>query len=109
MISGLGQGWAVSKSPKPLTPILVSWTAPPFGSCKLNVDGSFISSSGLTGGRGLLRNSEGSLLDGFALSFGYLALIHSIQLGIECGYMDIMIESDSQALCRRISKDSPHS
>ncbi|KAL3509953.1 hypothetical protein ACH5RR_029354 [Cinchona calisaya] len=109
-------GLVVTKRPKAFMPILIYWKLLPTGSVKLNVDGSLITSSGLADGRGLVRDSNGLLLRGFACSFGHqtimaakaMSQIEGINLCLQLGYTDIKIETNSLALCRMILEDSHH-
>ncbi|XP_075654894.1 uncharacterized protein LOC142625070 [Castanea sativa] len=45
---------------------LVKWLKPPDGWWKLNTDGSFLAPSGLAGGGGIIRDSKGQCIGGFA-------------------------------------------
>ncbi|KAL3502772.1 hypothetical protein ACH5RR_037221 [Cinchona calisaya] len=113
----LGQGWVVTKPFKILTPIPVCWSFPPFGRFKINVDCSLITSSDLAGGSGLLMDSTGHVVVGFASYIGHksimvaeiLALIQGVKLCIDQGYLDALIESYSQVLCHMISSDRSYS
>ncbi|KAL3503949.1 hypothetical protein ACH5RR_033790 [Cinchona calisaya] len=94
--------------------IKVYWNCSPAGCLKLNVDGSLVSSSGLAGYGGLLQDSTGCLLFGFAYSFGQntimaaelSALVEGVKLCMSQGYMDLIIESDFLILCHLICSDT---
>nr|POF20415.1 putative ribonuclease h protein [Quercus suber] len=53
---------------KTKTSRLVKWLKPLDGWWKLNTDGSFVVSSGLAGGGGIIRDSRGLCIGGFARS-----------------------------------------
>lgn len=64
---------AFKKSLNPLKNVhktIVKWTCPPVGWCKLNSDGAFVSSTGMTSGRGLIRDCNGVWVSSFACNIG---------------------------------------
>ncbi|KAL3507078.1 hypothetical protein ACH5RR_032460 [Cinchona calisaya] len=85
-------------SPSISTPVLVSWHNPSSRSLKLNVDSSSLGNSDSASGRGLVCTSIGTLVAGFACSFGdktnmeaeALALICGLQLHLNNGWMDVL-------------------
>ncbi|KAK2424386.1 TMV resistance protein N [Trifolium repens] len=67
---------AFGGSNKISTPRLISWHPPPKNVIKVNVDGSSIGNSGLSGFGGLLRNTFGGWITGFSGSCGFTSNIN---------------------------------
>ncbi|KAL4283563.1 hypothetical protein GQ457_16G029270 [Hibiscus cannabinus] len=96
---------------------LVSWSPPPSGTLKLNVDGAVTRDGGLGGVGGLLRNSEGKCLLSFSRHVGQvpplLAEILAIKFGLEIFFtsvwryeVSLIVESDSLKAVEWVSNPS---
>lgn len=73
----LGAFGSLSSSPNTKQPREVTWTIPIEGSVTLNVDGSAVTTSGLVGFGGLVRDHSGSFLHGFYGSVGVSDIMHA--------------------------------
>jgi hypothetical protein len=52
-------------------PIPIKWKPSDLGWAKLNTDGASLGNPGIAGGGGLIRDSDGSWVGGFAQAIGY--------------------------------------
>ncbi|KAK0603530.1 hypothetical protein LWI29_005964 [Acer saccharum] len=94
---------------------MLSWTAPPPGWVKLNVDGSRISDSGFIAAGGIIRNERKSWLVGFALNKGsgdvieaeLWGIFEGLNLAWKAGFRKVEVESDSMYAVRLLSNDTP--
>nr|XP_027083663.1 uncharacterized protein LOC113705962 [Coffea arabica] len=85
---------------------VVCWEFPVQGAFKLNTDGCSLGNPGVSGGGGVLRDSSGTLLFGFAVPFGELtclqaeikALVFGVQQCRLRGFSRIRVEVDSLVL-----------
>jgi ribonuclease HI len=85
---------------------LVKWNALGSTTMILNVDGSSIGNPGVSGFGGLIRNSDGAWVHGFAGNIGFsnilhaelLALYHGLLHAWELGIIDLQCYSDSKTV-----------
>ena len=63
------------KSQRSMVVCNVSWKKPPSGWCKLNTDGASLGNPGKVGGGGIIRDSDGKWMKGFARSIGFTTSI----------------------------------
>ncbi|CDP11040.1 unnamed protein product [Coffea canephora] len=85
---------------------VVCWEFPVQGAFKLNTDRCSLGNPGVSGGGGVLRDSSGTLLFGFAVPFGELtclqaeikALVFGVQQCRLRGFSRIRVEMDSLVL-----------
>ena len=88
----------------PCIPKSIKWLKPAAGWVKLNTDGAYSSSRGLAGGGGLLRDSNGNWIHGFACFLGNCsstiaelwALKDGLSLALSLGFSLISIELDAE-------------
>ena len=81
----------------------VKWKPPDLGWAKLNTNGASLGNLGIAGGRGLIRDSDGNWVGGFARAIGYTtsvqaelkALKDGLLLAIDLGIPCLAIEMDS--------------
>jgi ribonuclease HI len=92
--------------PQRIDTIYIGWKCPREGWIKLNCDGAHKSSINLSGCGGLLRNSNGTFLKGYARKIGSCDALHAEMWGMYIG-MDLarrqgithlQVESDSKVL-----------
>ncbi|XP_069150536.1 uncharacterized protein [Solanum lycopersicum] len=101
----------VEQCQQQLSVIMVSWNKPQEGIYKLNTDGSALPNSGKIGGGGILRDHKGNLHYAFSIPFGLgtnnIAEIEAARYGLhwceQHGYRNIILEVDSEILCKWIS------
>ncbi|KAF5458687.1 hypothetical protein F2P56_022700, partial [Juglans regia] len=82
---------------------MITWRPPVRGRVRLNVDGGSCGNLGESGGGGVIQNSQGEVVVGFAHSYGHAtntlaecrALLDGLRLCKHLGLRDIMVESDS--------------
>jgi ribonuclease HI len=106
---------AFGGSNKISTPILVSWHPPPKNVIKVNVDGSSIGNPGPSGFGGLLRNTFGGWITGFAGSCGFTsninaelqAISHDLDIAWNHGFRNVICESDFQTALKLIQEGVP--
>ncbi|XP_058000721.1 uncharacterized protein LOC110633654 [Hevea brasiliensis] len=92
-------------------PLQVRWIASNLGSVKVNVNASFKSDNSMAGYGIIVRNAEGSMIDGCAATFTALsplgiegvALREAVLFVINRGYSSVILESDSQLLIKLLS------
>jgi hypothetical protein len=90
---------------------MVRWNAQGGNNMILNVDGSSIGNPGISGFRGLIRNSDGAWVHGFAGNIGFsnilhaelLAVYHGITLAWELDINDLWCYSDSKIVIKLLS------
>ena len=95
-------------------PRLVKWLKPPDGWWKLNIDGSFLGSSGLAGGGGLIGDSRGQCIDGFAKAFAVTsslaaelwALREGLLLCVDLQAQAVVVELDAIIAVSLISNNA---
>ncbi|MQM05801.1 hypothetical protein Taro_038614 [Colocasia esculenta] len=96
-------------------PRLIRWFTPPPGGLKLNVDGAFKRSTGVVGGRGILRNSNGDIVFAYAAAYSEvnssieaeaLALCDGLSICCDMGIHSAAVESDSLVLVQIINGKS---
>ena len=95
-------------------PRLIKWLKPPVGWWKLNTDGSFLGSSGVAGGGGLIRDSRGQCIGGFAKAFAVTsclaaelwALRDGLLLCLEMQAQAVVVELDAIAAVSLISNNA---
>ena len=88
----------------PCIPKSIKWLKPAAGWVKLNTDGAYSSSRGLAGGGGLLRDSNGNWIHGFACFLGNCsstiaelwALKDGLSLALSLGFSLISIKLDAE-------------
>nr|XP_027096109.1 uncharacterized protein LOC113716006 [Coffea arabica] len=98
--------------PTTVTVLQVKWVASG-GGYKLNTDGRSLRNPGVSGGGGVLRDSQGDFVLAFSCSLGFItslhaelkALAHGVQQCIARGYLEVHLEVDSLSLVRIISGD----
>ena len=81
----------------------VRWEKPPLGWCKLNTDGASFGNPGRARGGGVIRDSEGRWLRGFARSIGFTtsitakfwALRDGLLQAVQIGVQNLVIELDA--------------
>lgn len=89
----------------------VSWTASPFGTFKLNVDGSARGASSPIGGGIVLRDTHGDIVFAASLFLGtdtsfqaeVLALKHGLRHCVQNSFSPLYVVSDSQVLVRLLA------
>nr|POF06016.1 putative ribonuclease h protein [Quercus suber] len=94
-----------------LASIQVRWDKPPSNWFKLNTNGASCGNSGRAGGGGLIRNSTGEWVKGFARSIGsttsiiakFWALRDGLQLAIQLGVQYLEVELDAKVVLDVIS------
>ncbi|KAB5545180.1 hypothetical protein DKX38_013292 [Salix brachista] len=87
------------------TVVYLHWKPPKLGACKVNTDGSRINATGLSGAGGVLRDSTGGWIQGFAVNLGACHILEAELWGIfwglslawDYGFRDVEIECDSDA------------
>ncbi|BFG15821.1 hypothetical protein CerSpe_020950 [Prunus speciosa] len=90
-----------TKAPK--MPLLLTWEPPELGQFKLNVDGSRRCASGSIGAGGVIRNSLGDWVSGFAVNLGkgqileaeVWGLFFGLQIAIAKGIRRLSVEMDA--------------
>ena len=95
------------------TTIKVRWFHPPANWVKLNTDGSFIGNPDLAGGGGLIRNTNGEWVRGFARAIGITtsaatelwAIHNGIRLCIALKCPAIIIELDAKLVVDLLHKE----
>ncbi|BFG21803.1 hypothetical protein CerSpe_080770 [Prunus speciosa] len=123
VICGAAQEWIKSASNRTKgvnkVQIHVAWEPPRLGQFKLNVDGSRRSVTGCIGARGVIRDSFGDWVSGFAVNLGkgqvleaeIWGLFFGLKLAIEEGINCLIIEMDSTTainLCQNSSMLTVH-
>ncbi|XP_062013929.1 uncharacterized protein LOC133730329 [Rosa rugosa] len=91
---------------------LFSWTRPPEGFYKLNVDGTRIASSGMIGAGGVIRDHIGNWIIGFQINLGIGAILDAEAWGLYYGLKiarnllisNLEIESDSAILINPLQR-----
>ncbi|XP_035551499.1 uncharacterized protein LOC118349850 [Juglans regia] len=81
----------------------VKWQPPKDSWVKLNVDGYSVDNPSLAGAGGVIRNSQGGFIGGFAVSLGHhsnnyaevMGLLHGLRLIDSLGLTNVEIELDS--------------
>lgn len=105
--SGLIRGFKVSQR---MRRMLISWSLPPSGRLKLNVDATF--RSYCAGGGGILRDDSSNVLVAFAfpimdatspLHAEALALFHSLEKCVAASLFPSIVETDSTLLVSSLS------
>ncbi|KAF5202660.1 hypothetical protein FRX31_007753 [Thalictrum thalictroides] len=94
----------------PSSPVIVYWSRPPTGYVVLNSDGSSI--DGEAAGGGVIRNSEGGLINNYFSFYGRgsnnlaesCALLDGLQLCISLGFNSIEVQSDSLLVINWLKK-----
>ena len=84
-------------------PTPIKWKPLDSGWAKLNTDGASLGNPGIAGGGGLIRDSDGGWVGGFARAIGYTtsvqaelrALKDGLMLAIDLGILYLAIEMDS--------------
>ncbi|KAI5314876.1 hypothetical protein L3X38_044052 [Prunus dulcis] len=123
VICGAAQEWIKSSSNRTIgenkVQIHVAWEPPKPGQFKLNVDGSRKHVTGCSGARGVIRDSFGDWVSGFAVNLGkgqvleaeIWGLFFGLKLAIEKGICNLTIEMDSAIavnLCQNPSMLAMH-
>ncbi|XP_061354128.1 uncharacterized protein LOC133298795 [Gastrolobium bilobum] len=83
--------------------VLVSWTFPEVGFVKVNTDGASCGNPGVATCGGVIRNSQGIWLNGFAYKLGFCSsfkaelwgILRGLEMAWSKGYRKIILESDS--------------
>ena len=57
--------------------VYLHWNPPNLGVCKVNTDGSRINTTDLSGAGGVLRDSTGGWIQGFAVNFGACPILEA--------------------------------
>lgn len=91
------------KPDRNLVHIQIKWTPPPLGWFKLNSNGSSEGNPGKVGGGGLIRNSEGIWISGYARNIGSAssvlvelwALRDGFALALSLGLTHLVVELDA--------------
>ncbi|MQM00114.1 hypothetical protein Taro_032844 [Colocasia esculenta] len=116
-LGALRQNGGVHKHSKFAAPTVVKWMHPSTGRLKLNVDGAFKLAIGGDGGGGILRDHEGSCVFAFATNYQKVisaldgearALRDGLTLCCRKGFLDIMVETDSQNLVQIVTGQMSH-
>ncbi|XP_060212308.1 uncharacterized protein LOC132639948 [Lycium barbarum] len=106
----------VCKEVDQLKPMIVSvavyWLKPDFGWVKLNVDGCSKGNPGSSGGGGIIRDHNGSVICAFAEYYGDCsnnlaeakAMLRGIILCINSGFTNVIVESDSMIILNLIKR-----
>ncbi|MQM07655.1 hypothetical protein Taro_040496 [Colocasia esculenta] len=106
-LRALRQNGYTHEHSKITAPTVVKWKHPPTGRLKLNIDGAFKSVTGEAGGGGILRDHEGTCVYAFAMNYqGAISALdaeaRALRDGLtKCcnqGFLNIMVETDSQIL-----------
>lgn len=87
-------------------PRLIVWTLPEVGRLKLNVDGGSCGNPGLSGGGGIIRDSQGIVIATFAHFYSQAtntiiecrALLDGLRLCHSLGLRDLLVEFDSSVV-----------
>ncbi|KAH0721913.1 hypothetical protein KY289_004957 [Solanum tuberosum] len=98
-------------------PRYISWSFPPFGYIKINVDGSFMPNSGLAGYGGIARDDRGRWLGGFVGRLGVVtkscltaelwAIHGGLTMAKNFNLTNVIIETDSnEALMLMIKREA---
>lgn len=101
--SSLSQG-----TPGPRRVMLIGWSAPPQGWCKLNTDGACKGNPGIADCGGVLRDHHGTWIKGFTYNMGvctaFIAELWAVYRGLrmawDTGCTRVMLKIDSQAVCQ---------
>ena len=96
-----------------LTTIQVQWYAPPDNWFKSNSDGSSMGNLGRAGGEGLIRDSKGEWVSGYARAIGFStsvaaelwAFCDGINLCIDLNLENVIIELDAKLVVDLLMKD----
>lgn len=97
------------RNPKQRVSFAVCWEKPPQGKLKLNTDASIVCS--LAFGGGVLRNSDGKVIQAFYKEFGegfhvleaeLLSLWFGIKFCLDKGFSGFLVEVDNEALVKVI-------
>ena len=91
----------------------MSWSKPPDGWFKLNTDGALGGNPGKAGGGGLIRDSSGHWVKGFARSIGFAtsvtaefwALRDGLKLALSEGIQNLIVELDARVVVDLISSN----
>ena len=86
--------------------IAVRWEKPPLNWYKLNTDGASCRNPGRAGGGGVIRDSAGNWIKGFARYIGYTtsiiaefwALRDGLKLAIQLGVQNLEVELDAKVI-----------
>ncbi|KAL3528043.1 hypothetical protein ACH5RR_012699 [Cinchona calisaya] len=92
--------------PKPRQPMALTWTAPPPGTYKLDVERSSLGNPGNTGRPGVIRNYNSDVLFGFFECYGictsleaeFRALIFGLKWFHQHNFFPLIVHSDSKLL-----------
>ncbi|KAJ1443874.1 Ribonuclease H domain [Sesbania bispinosa] len=92
------------------------WDSPLAGTFKLNIDGSFVSSTRLMGVGGVLRDSNGGWQWGFSGNYGYGCSIHAellaLHIGLdfawEQGHKNLIVETYSLEVLHLVTSGLAH-
>ena len=92
----------------------VSWGKPPSGWCKLNTDEAFLGNPSKVGGGGIIRDSEGRWVKGFARSIGFTtsiiakfwALRDGLLLANQIGVQNLVIELDAKVVMELVQSET---
>ena len=98
----------------PLTSIQVRWIPPPDNWFKLNTYGSSLWNPGCVGGGGIIRNSHGDWVCGYARSVGYTTSVAAelwvlrggINMCIDLRLATVEIELDTKLVVDLLQKDA---
>ena len=90
------------------------WLKPPIGWMKLNTDGASLGNPGAAGAGGLIRNSSGEWVKGFARSVGFAtsvtaefwALRDGLILASQLGLQQIEVEIDAKVVVDLVQSNS---
>ena len=90
------------------------WKKPPVEWCKLNTDGTSLGNPGKAGGGGIIRDSEGRWVKGFARSIGFTASIivelwalrDGLLLADQIGVQNLWIELDAKVVVELVQSNS---
>nr|POF23203.1 putative ribonuclease h protein [Quercus suber] len=93
----------------------VRWEKPPLGWCKLNTDGTSYGNPGRAGGGGVIRDSEGRWLKGFARSIGFTtnitvefwALRDGLMQALQMGVQNLVVELDAKVVVKLVQSHFP--
>ena len=103
------------KSQRSMVVCNVSWKKPPSGWCKLNTDGASLGNPGKVGGGGIIRDSDGKWMKGFARSIGFTtsitaefwALRDGLLLADQIGVQNLEIELDAKVVVELVQSKNP--
>uniref|UniRef100_A0A7N2M4D3 RNase H type-1 domain-containing protein n=1 Tax=Quercus lobata TaxID=97700 RepID=A0A7N2M4D3_QUELO len=98
---------------RPVSSIQVRWYSPPANWFKLNFDSSSLGNSGRVGGRGIIQNSSGNWVSGYARAIGHTtnvaaelwALRDGINLCIALNLANVLVELDVKLVIDLLMKD----